>query len=39
MSVPVVAPFLYDVILKNNGSVDLNTISVALMAQEIWDTV
>jgi len=35
MSVPVVAPLLYDVILKNNGSSDLKTISVAVMAQEI----
>lgn len=35
MSVPVVAPLLYDVILKNNGTSDLETISVAMMAQEI----
>lgn len=35
MSVPVVAPLLYDVILRNNGSADLTTISVAVMAQEI----
>lgn len=35
MSVPVVAPLLYDVILKNNGSGDLTTISVTVMAQEI----
>ncbi len=35
MSVPVVAPLLYDVILKNNGAADLTTISVAVMAQEI----
>lgn len=35
MSVPVVAPLLYDVILKNNGSTDLETISVSVMAQEI----
>ena len=35
MSVPVVAPLLYDVILKNNGSAELNTITVAVMAQEI----
>jgi hypothetical protein len=35
MSVPVVAPLLYDVILKNNGSADLQTIYVTVMAQEI----
>jgi hypothetical protein len=35
MSVPVVAPLLYDVILRNNGPADLTTISVAVMAQEI----
>jgi hypothetical protein len=35
MSVPVVAPQLYDVILKNNGSAELTTISVTVMAQEI----
>jgi hypothetical protein len=35
MSVPVVAPMLYDVILRNNGNSDLTTISVAVMAQEI----
>lgn len=35
MSVPVIAPLLYDVILKNNGSAELKTISVTVMAQEI----
>jgi len=35
MSVPVVAPLLYDVILRNTGTKALKTISVALMAQEI----
>lgn len=35
MSVPVVAPLLYDVILHNTGKTDLTTISVGLMAQEI----
>lgn len=35
MSVPVVAPLLYDVILKNTGTQPLQTISVAVMAQEI----
>ncbi len=35
MSVPVVAPELYDVILRNTGTKDLETISVALFAQEI----
>jgi len=35
MSVPVIAPLLYDVILRNNGDSDLAAISVAVMAQEI----
>jgi len=35
MSVPVVAPLLYDVILRNTGTQALPTISVAVMAQEI----
>ena len=35
MSVPVVAPQLYDVILRNNGTADLSTICVTVMAQEI----
>jgi len=35
MSVPVIAPLLYDVILQNNGPKDLTTISVTVMAQEI----
>ena len=35
MSVPVVAPLLYDVILRNTSNADLKTISVAVMAQEI----
>ena len=35
MSVPVIAPLLYDVILKNNGTTDLTTIFVTVMAQEI----
>ena len=35
MSVPVITPSLYDVILKNNGSGDLTEISVTVMAQEI----
>lgn len=35
MSVPVIAPLLYDVILKNTGPVDLETISVSVMGQEI----
>ncbi len=35
MSVPVVAPHLYDVILKNNGTKELKTIYVTVMAQEI----
>jgi hypothetical protein len=35
MSVPVIAPLLYDVILKNNGNSALTTISVAVMAQDI----
>jgi hypothetical protein len=35
MSVPVVAPLLYDVILKNTGTQKLETIYVTVMAQEI----
>lgn len=35
MSVPVVAPLLYDVILRNNSTQTLKTITVAVMAQEI----
>lgn len=35
MSVPVIAPILYDVILKNEGSADLTDLSVGLLAQEI----
>jgi hypothetical protein len=35
ISVPVVAPLLYDVILKNTGTKELKTIYVALMAQDI----
>ncbi|MFN2344994.1 MAG: hypothetical protein ABR616_04695 [Dermatophilaceae bacterium] len=35
MSVPVIAPVLYDVILRNTGSTPLETIYVALFAQEI----
>jgi hypothetical protein len=35
MSVPVVAPLLYDVILRNTGATDLQTVYVAVMAQEI----
>lgn len=35
MSVPVVAPLLYDVILTNQGKQDLTTIYVTVMAQEI----
>lgn len=35
MSVPVVAPLLYDVILRNEGKTELKTITVAVMAQEI----
>ena len=35
MSVPVVAPRLYDVILRNIGSEDLETVFVTLLAQEI----
>lgn len=35
MSVPVVAPTLYDVIVRNTGLRDLKTIYVALFAQEI----
>lgn len=35
MSVPVVAPQLYDVILKNTGTQKLDTIYVTVMAQEI----
>ncbi len=35
MSIPVIAPMLYDVILKNVGSKDLESLYVTLMAQEI----
>lgn len=35
MSVPVIAPVLYDVILRNTGSQPLETVYVALFAQEI----
>ncbi len=35
MSVPVVAPVLYDVILRNQGSAPLEKVHVALFAQEI----
>lgn len=35
MSVPVIAPQLYDVILRNVGSDDLTDIHVSVMAQEI----
>jgi hypothetical protein len=35
MSVPVIAPYLYDVILENKGSTDLQSIYVTVMAQEI----
>jgi hypothetical protein len=35
MSVPVVAPNLFDVILKNVGDSDLDTVYVTVMAQEI----
>jgi hypothetical protein len=35
LSVPVVAPVLYDVILRNTGPQALDTIYVTVMAQEI----
>jgi hypothetical protein len=35
MSIPVIAPMLYDVILRNTGSTPLETVYVALFAQEI----
>jgi len=35
VSVPVVAPMLYDVILRNTGTQPLDTIYVTVMAQEI----
>lgn len=35
MSVPVVAPILYDVILRNVGAQPLQSVYVALFAQEI----
>jgi hypothetical protein len=35
MSVPVVAPQLYDVILENAGQTDLPEVYVALLAQDI----
>ncbi len=34
MSVPVVAPLLYDVILRNTGTTELTTVYVTLFAQE-----
>lgn len=35
MSVPVIAPVLYDVILRNTGATDLQNVYVTLFAQEI----
>ena len=35
VSVPVVAPVLYDVILRNTSAQPLDTVNVTLMAQEI----
>lgn len=35
MTVPVVAPMLYDVILRNHGAGDLPEVFVTLLAQEI----
>ncbi len=35
VSVPVVAPVLYDIILTNTGTVQLDSLYVTLMAQEI----
>ena len=35
MSVPVVAPLLYDVILTNNSASDKPTVYVALLAQDV----
>ena len=35
VSVPVVAPLLFDVILRNTGTAPLNQIYVTLLAQEI----
>ena len=35
ISVPVVAPLLYDVILTNKGTLPLDDLYVALLAQEI----
>jgi hypothetical protein len=35
MSVPVVAPVLYDVILRNTGATELTAVYVTLFAQEI----
>lgn len=35
MSVPVIAPLLYDVILRNTGSTDLSDLHVSVMGQEI----
>lgn len=35
MSVPVVAPQLYDVILKNVGTKDLESVYVTVMGQEV----
>ena len=34
MSVPVVAPVLYDVILRNTGTTERTTVYVTLFAQE-----
>lgn len=34
MSVPVIAPVLYDVVLRNTGPSDLDDVSVALFARE-----
>lgn len=35
MSVPVIAPVLYDVILRNTGGATLEAVYVALFAQEV----
>jgi hypothetical protein len=35
MSVPVIAPNLFDIILRNTGSDDLETVYVTVMSQEI----
>jgi hypothetical protein len=34
MSVPIVAPVLYDIILRNGGTNDLTAVYVTLFAQE-----